>query len=82
MRAVDAEQAGLNSSELPFARRTTSLLTRALASLDQAIEEDRINSIVDEEDPIVSANLCDALLKMRPVSGRRTAGVHPVLGTV
>ncbi|MFM8478192.1 MAG: hypothetical protein ACKOEO_20600 [Planctomycetaceae bacterium] len=69
MRAVDAEQAGLNSSELPFARRTTSLLTRALASLDQAIEEDRINSIVDEEDPIVSANLCDALLKMRPVQG-------------
>jgi len=67
MRAVDAEQAGLVAPDRPFARRATSLLTRALADLDQAIEEDRINSIVDEQAPIVSANLCEALLKMRPV---------------
>ncbi|MFO1044174.1 MAG: hypothetical protein U0941_20510 [Planctomycetaceae bacterium] len=66
MRAVDQEQAGLEEPQLPFARRTTSLLTRALADLDQAIEEDRINSVIDAETPIVSANLCEALLKMRP----------------
>lgn len=66
MRAVDQEQAGLIASERPFARRATSLLTRALADLDQAIEEDRANSVVDAENPIVSANLCEALLKMRP----------------
>jgi len=67
MRAVDEEQAGLLGPNRPFARRATSLLTRALANLDQAIEEDRVNSIVDEPEPLVSANLCEALLKMRPV---------------
>ena len=67
MRAVDQEQAGLIAPNRPFARRATSLLTQALAELDQAIEEDRINSVVDAENPIVSANLCEALLKMRPV---------------
>ncbi|MFN0055941.1 MAG: hypothetical protein ACKV0T_27670 [Planctomycetales bacterium] len=66
MRAVDVEQAGLIEPKRPFARRATSLLTRALAELDQAIEEDRSNSVVNEQDPIVSANLCEALLKMRP----------------
>lgn len=66
MRAVDQEQAGLLGYNRPFARRATSLLTRALASLDQAIEEDRVNSVVDEPEHLVSANLCQALLKMRP----------------
>jgi hypothetical protein len=66
MRALDAEQAGILPDDAPFARRATSLLTRALSTLNQAIEEDRVNSVVDEEHPIVSANLCDALLKMRP----------------
>ena len=67
MRAVDEEQAGLIAPQRPFARRATSLLTRALAELDQAIEEDRINNVIDGENPIVSANLCEALLKMRPM---------------
>jgi len=67
MRAVDEEQAGLLLPNRPFARRATSLLTRALAYLDQAIEEDRVNSVVDEPEHLVSANLCEALLKMRPI---------------
>jgi hypothetical protein len=66
MRAVDPEQAGLMAPTEPFARRATSLLTRALSELDLAIEENRVNSLVDQEFPIVSANLCEALLKMRP----------------
>lgn len=66
LRAVDEEQAGLFADNRPFARRATSLLARSLAELDRAIEEDRINSIVDQEEPLVSANLCEALLKMRP----------------
>lgn len=66
MRAVDEDQGGFFASNRPFARRATSLLTQALANLDQAIEEDRVNSVVDAETPIVSANLCEALLKMRP----------------
>lgn len=67
MRAVDPEQAGLMEAPAPFARKATSLLTRALTELDLAIEENRVNSVVDQEEPIVSANLCEALLKMRPV---------------
>jgi hypothetical protein len=66
MRALDIDEAGLLPGHAPFARRTTALLTRALTSLDRAIEQDRISSVVDEENPIVSANLCAALLKMRP----------------
>lgn len=67
IRALDADEAGLLfDNNIPFARRATTLLTRALSSLDRAIEDDRVNSVVDQEEPIVSANLCDALLKMRP----------------
>lgn len=66
IRALDADEAGLLPGLVPFTRRATTLLGRALATLDSAIEEDRINSVVDEQDPIVSANLCAALLKMRP----------------
>jgi hypothetical protein len=67
MRALDAYEAGILFDQIPFARHATTLLTRALWSLDDAIEEDRINSVVDQSEPIVSANLCDALLKMRPL---------------
>ncbi len=66
MRALDADEAGLLPGREPFARRATVLLSRALIRLDRAIEEDRVNSVVDEEEPIVSANLCGAQLKMRP----------------
>lgn len=67
LKAVDQDQAGLFLGEEPFARRSTSLLMRALATLHRAIEDNRVNSIVDDQTPIVSANLCDALLRMRPL---------------
>jgi len=67
MRALDADEAGILFDHVPFARHATELLARALSLLDRAIEEDRVNSVVDERDPIVSANLCDALLRMRPL---------------
>jgi hypothetical protein len=66
LHAVDQDQAGVGGDTRPFARRSTSLLVQSLAALNNAIEEDRINSIVDETIPLVSANLCEALLKMRP----------------
>jgi hypothetical protein len=67
LKAIDQDQAGLLPGDESFARRSTSLLMQALATLDRAIEENRANSIVDDEAPIISANLCDALLKMRPL---------------
>lgn len=66
MGAIDEEEAGLFDRNVPFARRATELLTKALVELDTAIEENRINSVVDQDEPLVSANLCEALLKMRP----------------
>jgi hypothetical protein len=71
LNAVDADQSGLpHDDRRPFARRATSLLERALTELNGAIEDDRINSIVDQPEPIVSANLCEAILKMRPTDER------------
>jgi hypothetical protein len=66
LHAVDQDQAGVGCDASPFARRATSILVKSLAELNNAIEEDRINSIVDQVEPLVSANLCEALLKMRP----------------
>jgi hypothetical protein len=51
----------------PFARRATSLLGRALTELNAAIEENRVNSVVDQDKPVVSANLCQAILRMKPI---------------
>lgn len=71
LKALDADQAGaFFKDKLPFARQATGLLDRALTELNSAIEENRINSVVDQSEPIVSANLCEALLKMRPSDER------------
>ncbi len=67
LRAVGVDQAGLIDDNRPFARRATSLLSRALAELNLAIEENRINSVVKQANPVISDNLCEAILKMRPV---------------
>jgi len=66
LRAVD-EAAGLFPNNETFTRRTSVLLSKALAELDRAVEEERVNSIVEQEKPIISANLCEALMKMRPL---------------
>jgi len=67
LHAVNQDQAGVGRDARPFARQATSLLVKSLYKLNNAIEEDRINSIVSQDEPLVSANLCEALLKMRPV---------------
>lgn len=66
LHAPGLDQADLVSDAQPFARRATSLLGRALTELNSAIEENRVNSVVDQAEPLVSANLCEAILKMRP----------------
>ncbi len=58
--------------EPPFTRRTTRLLMDATRELVEAIEDDRLDRILEpaESQPIVSSNLCDALLRMRPEGSR------------
>jgi hypothetical protein len=67
LRAVE-EQVSLFDLETPFARQTTELLMRSLYRLVQAIEADQVASISDSQtgQPVISANLCDAILEMKP----------------
>jgi hypothetical protein len=53
---------------VPFARRTTDTLFNSVSTLVEAIEEDRIRSIIHANAPplTLTANLCDALMKMQP----------------
>ena len=67
LRSVE-EQRSLFESEAPFARRTTELLMRSSYRLVQAIEADEVASLYDSQTahPMISANLCDAILEMKP----------------
>jgi hypothetical protein len=58
--------------EQPFTRRATSLLMRSAVRLVKAIEADEVGTVLDEQagEPMLSANLCDALLHMQPAHER------------
>ncbi len=66
LRAVDEDQP-LQGSE-PFARRTVSTLMRSLSRVVHSIEADTVSSVfeVQENQPVLSVNLCEALLQMQP----------------
>ena len=54
----------------PFPRKVTRLLMRSAARIVRSIESDAASSLFgapeSDEEPVVSSNLCDALLRMRP----------------
>lgn len=58
----------------PFPRRVTRLLIKSAARIVRSIESDAVSSLFDssesDEEPVVSSNLCDALLRMRPPQER------------
>jgi hypothetical protein len=67
LRAVDSDPTLFD--DLPFARRATSLLMRSLGQLVHAIESDRVKPLYEDDDtrqPLLSANLCEAILRMQP----------------
>jgi len=67
LRPVEGQAALFDESAVPFARRTIELLLRSAARLVQAIEADEVASIYEAADqPAISANLCDAILEMKP----------------
>lgn len=68
LRAVEANQPLFETREDPFARKTTFLLMKSLGDLVNAIEGDTVQDMVErnEENPLISANLCDAVSKMKP----------------
>ncbi len=53
--------------DVPFARRATQTLARSVAQIARAIDQDRIDALLRPvQDVQVTANLCDALIKMQP----------------
>jgi hypothetical protein len=67
LRAVEQDQTLLPGSE-PFTRRAVSTLMRSLSRVVTSIEADTVPSIFEtqENQPVLSANLCEALLEMQP----------------
>ena len=72
LRAWAGQAALFDDPKVPFSRRATELLMRSLRRLVQTIESDEMSSIIEtrEDEPPISANLCDALLEMRPPDGK------------
>ena len=70
-------QAGLfGPDEEPFARRATSLLTHVLQELAQAADTGRVAELADRaRHPGISANLCEALLMLRPSGAGAYLGI-------
>ena len=68
LRAIDNDQLFIDTTDDPFARKTTTLLMRSAAELVSAIETDKVREMVqrNKQDPMVSANLCDAIVRMKP----------------
>lgn len=68
LRAVETDQSLIDTNDDPFARKTTTLLMRSAAELVSAIESDRVREMVErnKQTPTLSANLCDAIMRMKP----------------
>jgi hypothetical protein len=65
---IDNAATAADNAELPFARKATLTLAASVARIARAIDEDRVDSILEVPSGgvPVSANLCEALLKMQP----------------
>jgi hypothetical protein len=68
LHSADRQAEPVDSGAAPFARRATSVLAISAFQLVHAIDEDRSESLLTRNGdlPQVSANFCDALLRMRP----------------
>jgi hypothetical protein len=60
--------ARLDAAEAPFGRRATTLLLESTAYLARSIRQGEATRVLDErpDAPLVSANLCEALVEMMP----------------
>src|SRR5260370_27812601 len=71
LRATE-ETTALSDSQGAFARRTTETLLQSAQRLVKAIEADKVPSLYQDDptSPVISANLCDAILRMQPPDKR------------
>ena len=71
LRAVDTGAMLMDVVE-PFTRRVTSLLMQSVGEIVDAVEKDEVATLYGEPEPgkpAITANLCEALLRMRPEPG-------------
>ena len=71
-------QPGSHGGSEPFARKVTSLLMRSLGRIVGAIDSDKTDSLLVDQpgQPILSVNLCEALLAMQPTGDGSQLGVQ------
>ena len=76
IHAVEADRGVSDGDEL-FARSATSLLMRSIHRVVRAIEADRESEVYEEtqSEPVVSANLCEAILQMQPSAEQSALGI-------
>lgn len=68
LRSIEPEARLINEGAESFARQTTSMLAASVHRIWSAIQGDRAFAALEPEadQPVISANLCEAILKMRP----------------
>jgi hypothetical protein len=66
------EESSHTGAKEPFARQVTRLLMRSLDRIARAIVTDDVDSLLvgNPDEPVLSANLCEALLAMQPTGER------------
>jgi hypothetical protein len=69
---------GVEEAE-PFGRKATSLLVRSVARVIGAIHVDDLRALIDPPSgaPVVSANLCEALVEMMPAQAGTGLRIEP-----
>ena len=82
LAADEPEGADRQEERVPYARRTTRTLYRSMIELDEAIQRAEINRLVDTlgatpNSATISANLCNALLDMRPAEDGLLLSISP-----
>ena len=67
LRAVERDQPMLPGNE-PFTRRAVTILMRSVSRVVTAIESDEVPAVFESlaNAPVLSTNLCDAILQMQP----------------
>lgn len=80
--AVDVDAGALVLQE-PFVRRTTKLLLNSVRRITDAIEKDEVETIYEPKsgEPVISSNLCDALLQMQAVKDTSALAISATWAT-
>ena len=76
LNAVETN-APLLDATMPFVRHATILLVSACHKIIEGIENDTVLTLIEKNsaDPIITSNLCDALLRMQGVREKGSLGI-------